>query len=93
MMLDAPFNLQRSLKARLEGDWLGGTTSGFGAHPPSSQGDNFAGDSRGSWHEQSDLEVEAKNTTVRNLGRRDIAIRRVPAFTGASEERDLRFGP
>jgi HSP20 family protein len=32
--LDALFDLQRSLEARLDSDWLRGSTGGTGAFPP-----------------------------------------------------------
>ena len=74
--LDAPFDLQRALEARLESDWLGGGTAGTGAFPPINvfqQGDNLVAIVELAGVSKSDLEIQAKGNTVRVSGKRTIS--------------------
>ncbi len=62
--LDALFDFQRALEARLESDWLRGTTAGTGAFPPINvfqQGDNLVAILELPGVNKSDLEIQAKD--------------------------------
>jgi HSP20 family protein len=74
--LDALFDFQRALESRLESDWLRGATAGTGAFPLINvfrQGNNLVAIIELAGLNKSDLEVQAKNNTIRMSGRKDDA--------------------
>jgi HSP20 family protein len=74
--LDALFDLQRALDARLESDWLRGATAGSGAFPPINvfqQGDNLVAIVELSGVNKSDLDIQAKDNTIRICGKKEIS--------------------
>src|SRR5688572_17023114 len=74
--VDALFDLQRALEARLESDWLGGSTAGVGAFPPINvfqQGDNLLAVLEVPGVDKSALEIQAKGNTIRVSGKKAIA--------------------
>lgn len=74
--LDALFNLQRALEARLESDWLRGTTSGTGAYPPINvfqQGDNLVAILELAGVGKGDLDIQAKDNRIRISGKKAIS--------------------
>ena len=74
--LDALFDLQRALEARLDSDWLDGSTAGVGAFPPINvfqQGDNLLAVLEVPGVEKSALEIQAKGNTIRVSGKKAIA--------------------
>jgi HSP20 family protein len=74
--LDALFDFQRALESRLESDWLRGATAGTGAFPPINvfqQGDNLVAIIELAGVNKSDLEIQAKDNTVRISGKKEIA--------------------
>jgi HSP20 family protein len=74
--LDALFDFQRALESRLESDWLRGATAGTGAFPPINvfqQGDNLVAIIELAGVNKSDLEIQAKDNTIRISGRKEIA--------------------
>jgi HSP20 family protein len=73
--LDALFDLQRALEARLESDWLRGATAGTGAFPPINvfqQGDNLVAILEVPGVDKSDLEIQAKGNAIRISGKKSI---------------------
>lgn len=74
--LDALFDLQRALEARLDSDWLGGTTAGVGAFPPINvfqQGDNLVAILELAGVSKRDLEIQAKDNTIRIAGKKVVS--------------------
>jgi HSP20 family protein len=74
--LDALLDFQRALESRLESDWLRGATSGTGAFPPINvfqQGDNLVAIIELPGVNKSDLEIQAKNNTIRISGKKNSA--------------------
>ena len=74
--LDALFDLQRSLEARLESDWLRGSTGGTGAFPPINvfqQGDSLVAILEIAGVDKGDLEIQAKDNAIRISGKKAIA--------------------
>jgi HSP20 family protein len=74
--LDALFNFQRALEARLESDWLRGGTTGGGAFPPINvfqQGDNLLAVLEVPGVDKSDLEIQAKGNAIRVSGKKAIS--------------------
>ena len=74
--LDALFDLQRSLEARLDSDWLRNSTGGTGAFPPINvfqQGDSLVAIIELAGVSKSDLEIQAKDKTIRISGKKGIA--------------------
>jgi HSP20 family protein len=74
--LDALFDFQKALEARLESDWLRNATSGTGAYPPINvfqQGDNLVAILEVPGVSKGDLEIQAKNNTIRISGRKNIS--------------------
>ena len=74
--LDALFDFQRALESRLESDWLRGATAGTGAFPPINvfqQGDNLVAIIELAGVNKSDLEIQAKDNTIRIAGKKAIA--------------------
>ena len=73
--LDALFNFQRALEARLESDWLRSGTTGGGAFPPINvfqQGDSLVAILEVPGVEKSDLDIQAKGNTVRISGKKAV---------------------
>ena len=74
--LDALFDFQRALESRLESDWLRGATAGTGAFPPINvfqQGDNLVAIIELAGVNKSDLEIQAKDGTIRISGKKNVA--------------------
>jgi HSP20 family protein len=74
--LDALFDFQRALESRLESDWLRGATAGTGAFPPINvfqQGDNLVAIIELAGVDKSDLEIQAKDRTIRISGKKKVA--------------------
>lgn len=74
--LDALFDLQRSLEARLDSNWLDGSTAGTGAFPPINvfqQGDNLLAVLEVPGVDKSDLEIQAKGNAIRVSGKKAIS--------------------
>ena len=74
--LDALFDFQRALESRLESDWLRGATAGTGAFPPINvfqQGDNLVAIIELAGVDKSDLEIQAKDRTIRISGKKNVA--------------------
>jgi HSP20 family protein len=74
--LDALFDLQRALDASLESDWLRSGTAGAGAFPPINvfqQGDTLVAILEVPGVNKDDLDIQAKDNTIRISGKKDIA--------------------
>jgi len=74
--LDALFDLQRALDARLDSDWLRGATGGTGAYPPINvfqQGDNLVVVLEVPGVSKDDLDIQAKDNAIRISGKKAIA--------------------
>jgi HSP20 family protein len=74
--LDALFDLQRSLEARLDSDWLRGSTGGTGAFPSINvfqQGDSLVAILEIAGVDKGDLEIQAKDNAIRISGKKAIA--------------------
>jgi HSP20 family protein len=74
--LDALFDLQRALEARLESDWLRGGTAGTGAFPPINvfqQGDNLVAILELAGVSKGDLDIQAKDNMIRVSGKKVIS--------------------
>ena len=72
---DAMVALQRALDAQLESDWFGSGTAGTGAFPPLNvfqQGDDFVAIVELPGVDKVDLQIEAKESTIRICGRKAI---------------------
>jgi len=71
------FALQRALDARHESDWFGSSTAGAGAFPPinifQKDGD-FVAIVELPGVDKVDLQIEAKESTVRISGRKEIGL-------------------
>ncbi len=67
--------LQRALESRLESDWMGGGTAGVGGYPPINifqQGDDFVAVIELPGIDKNDLQIEAKEKTIRLSGRKTV---------------------
>ena len=65
--------LQRALELRLQSDWIGASTSAAGSYPPINifqQNDDFVAVIELPGVEKDDLQIEAKESTVRISGRK-----------------------
>jgi HSP20 family protein len=74
--LDALFDFQRALEARLDSDWLRGATAGTGAFPPINvfqHGDNLVAILEVPGVDKADLEIQAKGNAIRISGKKNIA--------------------
>jgi HSP20 family protein len=72
---EALFEFQRALESRLESDWLRSATAGTGAFPPINvfqQGDDLVAILELPGIDKSDLQLEAKNNTIRISGKKEI---------------------
>ena len=69
------FAFQRALEDRLAGDWLGNTTASMGAYPPVNvfqQGDDLVAIVELPGVSKKDLNIQAKENTIRIAGRKAI---------------------
>lgn len=74
---DALFNLQRSLEARIESDWLQNQTAGRGPFPPINvfqQGDDILAIIELPGVDKNDLQIEAKENTIRIAGKKAVDV-------------------
>ena len=74
--LDALFDFQRALESRLESDWLRGATAATGAFPPINvfqQRDNLVAIIELAGINKSELEIQAKDSTIRISGKKNVA--------------------
>lgn len=65
--------LQRALEARLQSDWMGASTAGAGSYPPINlfqEKDDFVAVIELPGVDKDDLQIEAKENTVRISGRK-----------------------
>ena len=72
---EALFSLQRALDAHLESNWLGASTAGAGAFPPINvfqKGDDFVAIVELPGVDKVDLQVEARENTIRIAGRKSV---------------------
>ena len=72
---EAIFALQRALDARLASDWMGDATSGGGSYAPINifqKGDDFVAMIELPGVNKTDLQIEAKENTVRISGKKTI---------------------
>lgn len=68
--------LQRALEARIASDWMGRGTAAIGSFPPINifqKGDDFVAVIEMPGVDKSDLEIEAKENTIRIRGRKTVA--------------------
>jgi HSP20 family protein len=75
--LDALFHLQRALESRLDSEWLRDATAGSGAFPPINvfqQGDSLVAIIELPGVNKNDLEIQAKDNTIRISGKKAIAF-------------------
>lgn len=73
--LDALFDFQRALDARLQSDWLNGATAGAGAYPPINvfqQGENLVAVLEVPGVNKDDIRIEAKDNAIRVSGKKSI---------------------
>jgi HSP20 family protein len=77
---DDPFSamtaLQRALESRLQSDWMGASTAGAGSYPPINifqQKDDFVAVIELPGIDKNDLQIEAKENSVRVSGRKTPA--------------------
>jgi HSP20 family protein len=73
--IDALFDLQRALEARLDSDWLHGTTAGTGAFPPINvfqQGDNLVAILEVPGVDKAALDIQIKGNGIRISGKKAI---------------------
>ena len=74
---DAIFALQRALDARHQSDWFGRSTAGTGAFPPLNvfqQGDDFVAIIELPGVDKVNLQIEAKESTIRISGKKEIGF-------------------
>jgi HSP20 family protein len=72
---DALFTLQRALDARLASDWPGGGTTVGGGFPPLNlfqKGDDFVAVIELPGVDKNDLQIEARENTIRIAGTKDV---------------------
>jgi HSP20 family protein len=75
--LDALFQLQRALESQLDSEWLRNATAGSGAFPPINvfqQGDSLVAIIELAGVNKSDLEIQAKDNTIRISGKKAISF-------------------
>ena len=68
--------LQRALESRRESDWMGCTTAGIGGYPPINifqQGNDFVAVIELPGIDKSDLQIEAKEKTIRISGTKAVS--------------------
>ena len=72
---EALFAFQRALENRLESDWLRGSTASMGTYPPVNlfqQGDDLVAIVELPGVNKDDLNIQAKENTIRLAGRKSI---------------------
>ena len=72
---EALFAMQRALESRLASDWMGDRTAGMGSYPPINifqRGDGFVAVIELPGLDKNDIEIEAKENTIRICGRKTI---------------------
>ena len=79
MTFDDPFEslfaIQRALDSRRASDWMGSSMTGVGSFPPINifqRGDDFVAIVELPGVDKNDLEIEAKENTIRISGRKNI---------------------
>jgi HSP20 family protein len=73
---EAMFALQRALDARIASDWMGRGTAAIGSYPPINifqKGEDFVAIVELPGVDKNDLEIEAKENTIRISGKKMIA--------------------
>ena len=73
---DALFALQRALDSRLASDWIGRGTAAMGSYPPINvfqQKDDFVAIIELPGVKKEDLQIEAKESTIRISGKKAVA--------------------
>ena len=73
---EALFTLQRALDARIASDWIGRGTAAIGSFPPVNifqKGEDLVAVVELPGVDKNDLEIEAKENTIRIRGRKAIA--------------------
>jgi HSP20 family protein len=74
--IEALLTLQRALDANIASDWMGRGTAASGSFPPMNmfqKGEDFVAIIELPGVEKSDLEIEAKENTIRVRGKKSIA--------------------
>ena len=74
---DVLLSLQRALEARRASDWLRDATTSMGSFPPINvfqQGDDFVAIIELPGVSKEDLDIQAKENTIRIAGRKSIKI-------------------
>ena len=71
--LDALFDFQRALESRLESDWLRRAARAFPPINVFQQGDNLVAIIELAGVNKSDLEIQAKDGTIRISGKKNVA--------------------
>ena len=77
---EALFALQRALDARHDSDWMGESTAGIGSYPPMNifqKGDDFVAIVELPGVNKNDLQIEAKENTIRIFGNKAINYEKV----------------
>jgi len=72
---EALFALQRALDARHDSDWMGESTASIGSYPPMNifqKGDDFVAIVELPGVSKNDLQIEAKENTIRIFGNKAI---------------------
>jgi HSP20 family protein len=72
---EALFSFQRALENRRSSDWLGNSTGGTGSYPPINvfqRGDDLIAIIELPGIDRKDLNIEAKNNTIRIAGRKNV---------------------
>jgi len=72
---EALFTFQRALEAQLASDWLGASTAGAGGFPPINlfqKGHDFVAVVELPGVEKNDLQIEARENTIRIAGKKTI---------------------
>lgn len=73
---EALFALQRALDSRLSSDWMGGRTTSMGTYPPINvfqRGDGVVAIIELPGMNKNEIEIEAKENTIRIFGRKSIS--------------------
>src|SRR5213079_3069828 len=84
---EALLTLQRALDARIASDWMGRGTAAIGSFPPINifqKGDDYVAIIELPGIDKNDLEIEAKENTIRVRGKRPLPMASKRAFTVAS---------
>lgn len=74
---EALLAMQRALESRRASDWMGSRTAGTGSYPPINvfqRGDGFVAVVELPGIDKNDIEIEAKENTIRLSGRKAVAF-------------------